>query len=98
MCAYAGSLASPILVNVLASDTYSSSGMPKRSLGTLLASVCKPANIPVNPPEIVDVSESGFEVHTDKMKPYIPCMIHFDGSKYMAWKDKDKALVLTEVA
>lgn len=71
---------------------------PKHSLTSFFAKISDPISIPVNPQEIVDVSDSSFEVHTGKMGPYVPCLVRFDGSEYLAWKDKDGALVLVEVA
>ena len=82
----------------LSATVYDSMCVPKCSLPSLLAKICDPVTIPINPQGVVDVSDSYFEVNTAKMEPYTPCMIRFDDSEYMAWKDKSGALVLVEVA
>ena len=87
-----------IMMTALSTVMHDSIHVPKHSIVSILAKICDPVSIPVNPQEIVDVSDSSFEVHTGKMDPYMPCLVRFDGSEYMAWKDKDGALVLVEVA
>lgn len=70
----------------------------KHGIISLLSQLCEPVAIPVNPPNIVEFLDSGFRVHLENMEPYVPYRIHFDDSEYFAWKNKNEALVLTEVA
>lgn len=86
------------VMDALSTVMHGSMHVPKHSLVSILAKVCDPVSIPVNPQGVVDVGDSSFEVHTGRMDPYVPCLVRFDGSEYMAWKDKDGALVLVEVA
>ena len=86
------------VMDALSTAMHGSIHIPERNLVSILAKICDPVSMPVNPPEVVDVGNSSFEVHTGRMDPYVPCLVRFDGSEYMAWKDKDGALVLVEVA
>lgn len=83
---------------VLQTTTSAPMRIGKHSIVSLLSQLCEPIAIPINPPNIVEFLDSGFRVHVGSMKPYVPYRIHFDNSEYFAWKDKNEALVLTEVA
>ena len=53
---------------------------------------------PVNPPEIVTINDAGFRVNVNRMKPGKFYLVEFMGARYMIWKNKDEALVMTEVS
>lgn len=53
--------------------------------------------ISVNPSKIVVIDDSGFKINVNLMNAYTPYIIEFRGSKYLIWKNKDSALVVTEI-
>lgn len=52
--------------------------------------------IPTNPPEIVTIGDSEFRVDVNRMEPYTPYLVEFMDSRYIIWKTKNEALVMTE--
>lgn len=64
----------------------------------VFATICiLPLKIPTNPSEIVTVDDSGFRVNVNRMEPHTPYLVEFIDSRYLIWKTKDEALVMTEV-
>ena len=53
--------------------------------------------IVTNPPKVITIYDSGFRVDVNLMDAYIPYLVEFMSSRYLIWKKKDNALVVTEV-
>ena len=55
-------------------------------------------NAPVNPSEIVTINETGFKVNVKHMESGKFYIVEFMDARYLIWKNKDEALVMTEVS
>ena len=53
---------------------------------------------PVNPQDIVTVNDAGFRVNVNKMELGKFYLVEFMDARYLIWKNKDEALVMTEVS
>ena len=60
---------------------------------TIVAQIRGFMQVRINPPEIVTIKDSEFSVDMNKMKPLEPCIVDFQGSQYLIWKNNDGALV-----
>lgn len=54
-------------------------------------------DIPWDPPEIVLKNADGFSIDTKNMERFKLYMMTFMDSTYVIWKDRNDALVITEV-
>lgn len=53
---------------------------------------------PVNPQDIVTVNDAGFRVNVNKMELGKFYLVEFMDARYLIWKNKDEALIMTEVS
>ena len=56
------------------------------------------SEILINPPEIITINDQEFKVNMTKMKTNTPYFVDFMDSRYIIWKNKNKSLVINEVA
>ena len=54
-------------------------------------------DIPTDPPEIVAKNADGVSIDTNNMERFKLHMMTFMDSTYVIWKDRNDALVITEV-
>ncbi len=57
-----------------------------------------PIKAPVNAPGIVTITDTGFRVSVNQMESGKFYMVEFMDARYLIWKNKDNALVITEVS
>ena len=67
------------------------------NLAAMHAMVTLTLKAPVNHPDIVTINDTGFRVNMNKMKPGKFYMVEFMDDRYLIWKNRDDALVMTEV-
>ena len=75
---------------------YISSMVAQAAYFNLAGMIALPLKAPVNPPDIVIVSDTGFNVNVNRMKPGKFYMVEFMDVRYIIWKNRDDALVMTE--
>ena len=66
--------------------------------GIILSPLVPRIEVPLNPPEIVQVDDDGFRVDMNMMRPCAPYMVQFLDSRYLIWKTGAGSLVVTEAA